>query len=865
MNENLAFDDRDMPAQAGGVNNTLNTSPAAGGGAPTEATPTTPAGKAGTPAAKSATNKPGRRTQNPLANFSSYTYKISLYMITPDAYNAFIQSGRKDINAINNIVPGANTPEATAESEYASEYAREIQRFRNAGDRGATTSPPSSSSANASATQYTNGVYLIAQSGGVNNETEKRAPGFDLDFYIDNLKITQNIAGKDTGSATSITDIKFTVTEPYGFSFLSKLRHASNELAKVARSKNFKDVQNPSRQFFILGIRFLGYDKDGYIIDPSKIPSSDGNPNGNAFGLYERFYDISIYEMNFKIDGTTVVYNITASNTASKIGYGTKRGFVDMGATILGATVYDALMGDHQSTSAGAGRGTQGQAIGLLAKLNKDQESLRKNGFVGIASEWDVKWLGDAETAIGGASIVNKDIFDKRVWAMTNNVKNSADSTVAAEEDNNTPDNSARQITFTKGGSILQCVNQIILQSDYLLNALKTSYQSDEIPKSNGVYPEDPNTQETRIRWYTMHAEVLCKGWDNIQKDFVFKTTYIIQPYETPVVVAPYVKPGIKYYGPHKRYEYWFTGKNSEITGYEQQMNNAFYNVAVSSKNPTPMTFGGGADVPVIMGKENSSPSQGALNMGLQAQNAYMTSLYNPDTYAEARIKILGDPDFLMQPSPSSINAFYNQYYGTDGFTINANGGQVFIEINFKEPKDYHNSTGLLSINQSIYFWNFPESIQKELNEQGGGIRYMVTSVVSNFSKGKFDQELFCNMSSFPGAENAVEAGAGRANQTAAISARTGVNLSTEAGAAARATFADNDPRLVNGPATTANGSASVPSSTDYSDPMGTGDGAAIMAVAGKPQVNTTVTVPTKSGPVQDEDAGTNLINFNYF
>ena len=291
-------------------------------------------------------------------------------------------------------------------------------------------------------------------------------------------------------------------------------------------------------------------------------------------------------------------------------------------------------------------------------------------------------------------------------------------------------------------------------------------------------------------------------------------------------------------------------------------MNNAFYNVAVSSKDPTPMTFGGGADVPVIMGKENSNPKQGALNVGLQAQNAYMTSLYNPDTYAEARIKILGDPDFLMQPSPSSINAFYNQYYGTDGFTINANGGQVFIEINFKEPKDYHNSTGLLSINQSIYFWNFPESIQKELNEQGGGIRYMVTSVVSNFSKGKFDQELFCNMSSFPGAENAVEAGAGRANQTAAISARTGVNLSTDAGAAARATFDANDSRLVNGPAATANGSASVPSSTDYSDPMGTGDSAAIISVVGKSQENTTVTVPTKSGSVQDDDSG---VNYNYF
>lgn len=856
MNENLAFDDRDMPAQAGGVNNTLNTSPAAGGGAPVEATPTTPAGKAGTSAAKPATNKPGRRTQNPLANFSSYTYKISLYMITPDAYNAFIQSGRKDINAINNIVPGANTPEATAESEYASEYAREIQRFRNAGDRGATTSPPSSSSANASATQYTNGVYLIAQSGGVNNKTEKRAPGFDLDFYIDDLKITQAIAGKDTGSSTSISEIKFTITEPYGFSFLSKLRYASTELAKVARSKNFKDVENPSRQFFMLGIRFLGYDKDGYIIDPSKIPSSDGNPNGNAFGLYERFYDIFIQQMNFKIDGKAVVYDITATNIASRIGFGTKRGFVDMGASILGATVYDALMGDNQSTSAGAGRGTQGQAIGLLAKLNKDQQSLVDNKSIEIASEWDVKWLGDAETAIGGASIVNKDIFDKRVWAMTNNVKNSADSTVAAEEYNNTPDNSARQITFTKGGSILQCVNQIILQSDYLLNALKTAYLSDEIPDepnsgypqvpdSDGKYPQDPNTQETRIRWYTMHAEVTNKGWDKSQKDFVFKTTYIIQPYETPVVVAPYVKPGTKYYGPHKRYEYWFTGKNSEIIGYEQQMNNAYYNVALSGKDPTSSSYGGGGNVPLIIGKENSSPSQGALNMGLQAQNAYMTSLYSPDTYASAKIKILGDPDFLMQPSPSSINAFYNQYYGTDGFTINANGGQVFIEVDFKEPKDYQNSTGLLSINQSIYFWNFPASIKKELDSRGGGISYMVQTVISTFSKGKFEQELHCNMSTFPNDK------AGSTSSTAAAEGRPSGGI----GKPGESQMADSAARAGIGASTTDNGS-------DYSDPMGTGDGAAIMAVVGKSQENTTVTVPTKSGSVQDDDSG---VNYNYF
>jgi len=846
MAENLAFDDRDMPAQAGGVNNTLNTSPAAGGGAPTEATPTTPAGKAGTPAAKSNKNAPGKRIQNPLGNFSSYTYQISLYMITPDAYDAFIQTGRKDINAINNIVPGANTPEATT-----AENAREPQRFRNASDRGNTTSPPAPSSANASSTQYTNGVYLIAQSGGINNNTQKRAPGFDLDYYIDDLTITQAINGKDTLSATNVTDIRFTITEPYGFSFITKLRNAATELAKVSRSKNFKDITNPSRQFFMLGIRFLGYDKDGYLIDPSKIPSSDGNPQGNAFGLYERFYDIFITGMKFRIDGKAVIYNITAANVATGAAFGTKRGFVDTGASVIGATVYDALMGGSAAgTKPGESASTtppQSGTIGLLAKLNKDQQTLLKNKAIEIANEWDVVFLGVADLLIKKASIVDKEVLDKRFWAMTNNIKKSSDSNVATEEGSN-PNNTVRQITFTNGGSILQCVNQIILQSDYLLNALKTAYLSTTEPDENGKYPEQNNPQEVKIQWYTMHAEVKNLGWDTLQQDFAYKTTFTIQPYETPVVVAPYVKPGAKYYGPHKRYEYWFTGKNSEILSYEQQMDNTFFNVAVSAKDNT---SGGTNDIATRALKQSGQPDQGSLGMGLQAQNAYMTSLYDPGTYATAKIKVLGDPDFLMQPAPSSINSFYDQFYGTDGYTINPNGGQVFIEINFKEPKDYQNNTGLLSINQSIYFWEYPAAIQKQLDARGGGVSYMVRTVVSTFSKGKFEQELTCNINTFGNetADAASATAAGR-DQTAAISARTGVALTPEAAATARATFADNDPRLVNGPATSANGSASVPSSTTTINPMNTSN--SVVQAAARLIENQTL---IQNG-VQDDDAG---------
>jgi hypothetical protein len=82
--------------------------------------------------------KPGKRTQNPLSNFSSYTYQITLYMITPDAYDAFIETGRRKIDALSN---------------------------------------------------GTEGAFIVAQSGGINNETSRRPPGFKYDYFIDDLKI----------------------------------------------------------------------------------------------------------------------------------------------------------------------------------------------------------------------------------------------------------------------------------------------------------------------------------------------------------------------------------------------------------------------------------------------------------------------------------------------------------------------------------------------------------------------------------------------------------------------------------------------------------------------------------------------------
>ena len=735
---------------------------------------TTTAGKSGTPAGKTAAPKPGKRWQNPLGNFSSYTYQLSLYMITPDAYDAFIQSGRKNINA--------------------------FQDVSNTG----------------------NGVFLIAQSGGINNTASKRAPGFDQDFFIDNLKIVQAINGKDTLAATNTTDLSFTITEPYGFSFISRLKKASDALAKVSRSKNYKDLQNPSRQFFILGIRFQGYDLNGNLINSKDIPGTDGDPQGNAYGIYERFYDILIKSMKFRIEGKSVTYNITAASVASGTAFGVKRGIIDQGAKIVADTVNNALLGDDE------------MYIGLLTKLNNDQKKLLDAKSIEIASEWDVVFLGDADPSIKLASIVSKADIDKRKWAMAK-VDDTAQVNVSKETES--PDNTVREITVPGGTPILQAVNQIILQSDFLTKALTKVYTTAEEPDADGKDDEIVNDSKNQIKWYTMTAEIKNLGWDKKQSDFAYKTTYIIQTYDTPVVVSSYAKKTPKYYGPHKRYEYWFTGKNSEILRYEQNMDNTYFNVTLDASG-NPNASGGSTDSPSIVGKEQGQPNQGALNYGLEAQNSYMTSLYDPGAYAIAKIQILGDPDFLMQPSPSSINSFYNKFYGTDGYTINPNGGQVFIEINFKEPVDYKNSDGLLSINESILFWKYPADVTAEIKKRGGGVSYMVTTCTSTFAKGKFEQELVATINTFPDSSDSKSDAAAAGRQSAA-------NDDAAVDAAANRSGTNSSAPTENGSSTT--GNENEEQSSDYSSDN--------LENYSTDLPTDQQTIETEYGPVQDDDA----------
>lgn len=642
-------------------------------------------------------SQPGKRLQNPLGEFSSYTYQLTLYMITPDAYEAFIASGRKRVNVLNEASGGTAS----------------------------------------------GGAFVVAQSGGINKKTESRPPGFEFDYGIDNLSIKHMMTGKTTGSATTISEMSFTISEPYGFSFLSNLRKAGDAIAEY--SKGIKGDINPSRQFFILGIRFMGYDASGRPMKPNTTMSSGSgvvDPLSENGALFEHFYDINIVSIKFKIDGRLVTYQCKAVATGPGKGYSTTRGFIQKDKSVTADTVGIAI--DK-----------------LITQLNKEQSDLAKGTPPSLKypNKYEIIWLPGTEEIIN-ASIISPARLEKSQLPGSG-AKSSNESNAAKETEQQAANTNFKEIKFAPQ-PIIQAINQIISQSSYLEDALSVVYTSapEADPKTKSQPAVKPAAQKQRVSWYNCHPQITEIKWDDLTKDWSYKISYLIQKYDTPVVDTPMVQSGKTYPGPHKRYDYWYTGENREIIQYEQVLDNSYYNTVVSAgatvsaeaqKSNQPSgtdpnkTGGATSQTPAQPNMQTNQPRQGSTGYGLEAQNSFLTALYDPSSYATAKITIMGDPDFLSEDPVYSEEQIYDKVYGANGFSINANGGQVFIEIDFKEAVDYTSQTGTLNINDSILFWKYPDSISKKIK----GVSYFVISCTSTFSNGMFKQVLDCTINDF--------------------------------------------------------------------------------------------------------------------
>ena len=645
------------------------------------------------------TDNPGRRLQNPLGALSSYTYQLSLYMISPEAYDAFVATGRRTINAL------------------------------EAGGAGLNTS----------------GAYLIAQSGGINNKTSQRAEGFDKDIYIENLEI-EHVAGSNASqSATGTYSVKFNITEPYSFSFTTKLREASSAIINASPDR-FSGGKNPglengSRQFFILGMKFLGYDTNGNLAKGNEVLMEDGQvidqnaTGGGGTHLFETYYDILITAIKFRIDGNATSYACSGVALAPSKAFDTKGGRLPASYTVAGSTLEEMYNGDR----------------GLFTQLNNYEQSLVNVAKTQeYANKYVIEFIGEDPDSLSKASMLNPGDLDKSKWCKPTVTPKTPESDKLGATSN--PSDRKRQIIFDIDFPVLQTFDILLKTSSYMLKALQILYDNQVNPNLETGEPEQTEgSSEQKIGWYHVTPVLSDAKWDSLKNDWAYTMTYRVETYQTPIVEVSATNPGVDYYGPHKRYEYWWTGKNTEILEYSQQLDNLFYNETIGNIGKNENDASPSTNQATVK-QRSAQPSINALNNSDSIQNAYITSLYSPDSYAQAKIKILGDPDFFIEDHRGGPNEPYQRFYGNDGFRINANGGQVFFEIDFKEAIDYNDTTGVMDINESILFFKYPDWVKDKVK----GVSYKLIKVKSNFNDGVFTQTLEAVINSFP-LENPAE------------------------------------------------------------------------------------------------------------
>jgi len=656
---------------------------------------------------------------NILDQFASYTYGISVYLMTPEAYKNLVTSKKRTLNGSNLLFQSGGAPASDA-------------------------------------------VQFPGNTSSTPNNTAGRNPYFDVDFYIDSLSIDTAFPGKQTQAAHMASDLKFTVVEPNGITLLDRIYAAVQEhVPKDGAGKvNYTAVQ------YLLAIRWYGWDLNGDLI--RGVGSTAGLTDPNA--VVEKFIPFKIQKINWSVNNKLVTYDFVCAPVGQNIAGGQSRGTIPYDIELTDSTVGGLLSGDavyntestnttpnttpaapQNANAAPSSKTTIRQ--GLMGAMNDFQQKLVKDNVYTYADRYEIVFANGAES-----------IRDASITKPNNIIKNIAKSPMGkpATQDPNSldprksqVDNTLRNSAVTAGQQLLQVIDLTIRNSTYITQQARTVNQevmTDELgtPIENPTTPNAPVT--AKVTWFniTMEAIPRTEEYDYKRNDYAYDIRYIISPYTVTNFDSKYF-PIPKFNGLHKSYKYWFTGQNTAVLDYQATFN-SLYNMTVSGsepgENPTEAIrrqyTASMREIPTYAYQAGSSESRtGADGKSNEVSSNAAQYLYSPGDLATTKLRIVGDPGWIQQGSlAAGVDPKNFQYQGflPDG-TINFDSQQVMFEIAWQRPEDYDLNTGLAD----------PYS-------QFGGVDrqplqsfvYLARKCVSEFRQGRFEQTIEGSLYNFP-------------------------------------------------------------------------------------------------------------------
>jgi len=378
---------------------------------------------------------------------------------------------------------------------------------------------------------------------------------------------------------------------------------------------------------------------------------------------------------------------------------------------------------------------------GLADALNQHQKNLEKRHPGYLADEYAFEF---APASLTSAKVTKPGNTTYKNTAGKN-IKTARDQ---ADPDTDSVATNSQTWQVQAGTQIVQLIDQIMRSSTYITDQQKVNFDNE------GKQTKNPKAGSGGVTaWFKINVSAKQLGYDKQRRDHAYRITYTISQYAINQMSSIYF-PDSKYRGPHKAYNYWFTGLNTQILNYEQEYNQSYYTTLSGNSSGLASTPPTGRDqFKQTTMATSEQRGQGQSNYVNEPADSAASFLYSVADFAEVRMKIVGDPAWMQQGEAAfgvKTGTFEFTPFNSDG-SINYDSQEVTYTVSFNRPTDYDFNTGIMNVNSGS---GAPQE----------KFTYIAKSCKNIFSKGRFEQELVGSLlpaSSTAGSNN-------RASQTTA-------------------------------------------------------------------------------------------------
>ena len=673
--------------------------------------------------------------QNQLNRYRSYNYIFTLASL--DINSVAYPSSYRD-SELNNVILKSGGKGQNALSGRVTPQTKTYTPSTKSADSNVTTKNTPSSGASTSTTYVDKSGEVLVD--GFNQESPGR-----FDMFIENVEIESVWAASETSSVSQPTKLSFDVIEPYSINgFIEALMTTS-----VAAG-----YDTYTHASFLLKIEFIGYPDGADFTNAEPVPYST------------RYFPIKLTNVEVTIDDRGTKYKVSAI-PYNEAGFG-NASTIKKPISLRGGTVADILNDMFKNLNDQIKDSDDDSSKTPF----KDHDEYKitfpswsdTQGFVGETNEisgtkvLDVLKDNSSYSFPDIAKNTKPDAYDPK----SKNQPSPQQKDANAESEKTVPLGSTT-VQFPEGSRIVECISNIIRDSEYLKNILK-KISSDEwqtVVNSDGM-----------VTYFMVKLEIFNKAKINPDTKKPFQIyQFVVVPHQIHYTRLP------KYGGQKidsdklsqvslREYNYIYTGKNVDVLNFKLDFNTLYFEAipnALGASDGPPSRYAAGRNdktdpksvpddpniakqsgVPVTGAQVDASQSSVRKDSGNQqqddpyavmARNMHDAVINSKGSMLTGDIEIIGDPFYLATGGIGNYNptpAPGSPRYTTDG-EVAHNYGDVLVTINFINPIDIDTLEGGKTSGGRFYFDAKPVPFS--------GV-YRVTGTNSTFRDGQFKQKL---------------------------------------------------------------------------------------------------------------------------